>query len=228
VTRADGDGRVIIEVSDTGAGIPGEALPRIFDPFFTTKPEGGVGLGLSISHGTVKAMGGELQAESAPGRGSLLRVILPVAKAYRAAAPSGVLPLRQAGPRRRVLVIDDEPMVGHALARVLADESDVEVLTEARGALALIAAGSFDLVLCDLMMPVMTGMDLFAEVVRKAPRMAGRIVFMTGGAFTPRARAFLESVSNPCLEKPIDVGRLRSLVARAGEPTNDRNAAGRA
>ncbi|MDP9150791.1 MAG: response regulator, partial [Myxococcota bacterium] len=69
----------------------------------------------------------------------------------------------------------------------------------------------------DLMMPVMTGMDLYAEVVRSAPELAGRIVFMTGGAFTPRARAFLESVVNQWVEKPLDMGKLRSLIARAGQ-----------
>jgi CheY-like chemotaxis protein len=67
------------------------------------------------------------------------------------------------------------------------------------------------------MMPVMTGMDLYAEIVRAAPQLVGRLVFMTGGAFTPRARAFLESVSNPCLEKPLDTSKLRSIIARAGK-----------
>jgi CheY-like chemotaxis protein len=91
-------------------------------------------------------------------------------------------------------------------------------VTEARQALARITKGErYDVVLCDLMMPVMTGMDLYAEIVRLAPKLVGRLVFMTGGAFTPRARAFLESVVNPCLEKPLDTGKLRSIIARAGK-----------
>ena len=125
--------------------------------------------------------------------------------------------MRPPAVRRRVLVIDDERLVGEAIARVLEEENDVDVVTEARDALTRLAAGQpYDVVLCDLMMPVMTGMDLYAEVVRGWPRLAGGIVFMTGGAFTARAHAFIESVSNPCLEKPIDTSRLRTLVAKVG------------
>ncbi len=74
------------------------------------------------------------------------------------------------------------------------------------------------MVLCDLMMPVMTGMDLYAEIVRLAPKLVGRLVFMTGGAFHGRAPArSSSSVVNPCLEKPLDTGKLRSIIARAGK-----------
>ncbi len=90
-------------------------------------------------------------------------------------------------------------------------------MTDAKQALERISAGErYDVILCDLLMPVMTGMDLYAEVVRAAPKLAGRIVFMTGGAFTSRARAFLASVANQCLEKPLDMSKLRSFLARAG------------
>jgi PAS domain S-box-containing protein len=214
VTRTDDKGNAVVEVSDTGVGIAPESMPRIFDPFFTTKGESGTGLGLSISHGTVKALGGEIQVASTPGQGTTFRVILPPAKRWRGPTPptdSG------AQTRRRVLVIDDERLVGEAIARSLSDDNEVSVVTDAGAALARIAAGErFDVILCDLMMPVMTGMDLYAEMMRSAPKLAAHVVFMTGGAFTPRARAFLESVVNPCLEKPLDMGKLRSLVARAG------------
>jgi signal transduction histidine kinase len=215
-TRTDDKGNVIVEVSDTGAGIPPEALSRVFDPFFTTRATGtGSGLGLSISHGTVRSMGGDLLVESTLGKGSTFRVVLPAAKAYRNGGPTSVPQLRPT-PRRKVLVIDDEALVSEAIGRVLSDENDVTSASTAREALDLIARGEhFDAILCDLMMPVMTGMDLYAEVVRVAPHLTGRIVFMTGGAFTPRARAFLESVGNPCLEKPIEVSKLRSYITRA-------------
>ena len=217
-TREDDLGNVIIEVADTGAGIPRETLPRIFDPFFTTKTAGsGMGLGLSISHGTIKSMGGDLRVESAPGRGSVFRVVLPASKAYRSRGPNSAPSIRPLA-RKRILIIDDEPLVSNAIARVLGDENDVDTCQNAREALDLLNADSrFDLILCDLMMPMMTGMDLYAEVVRIAPQVVGRMVFMTGGAFTPRARAFLESVSNPCLEKPLEMSKLRSLIGRAGE-----------
>src|SRR5579883_321085 len=216
-TRTDEHGNAVVEVTDTGTGIAPEDMPRIFDPFFTTKGEGGTGLGLAISHGTVKGLGGAIHVRSDPGRGTTFRVVLPATKSWRVSSgPSSAHDIR-ALERPRVLVIDDERLVGEAIARSLAEDSDVEVVTDAEQALARISGGKpYDVVLCDLMMPVMTGMDLYAEIVRTAPKLAGRIVFMTGGAFTARARAFLESVVNPCLEKPLDMSKLRSIVARAG------------
>jgi PAS domain S-box-containing protein len=215
-TRTDARGNAVVEVSDTGVGIAKGDLPRIFDPFFTTKGEAGTGLGLAISMGTVRALGGDILVESTPGRGSTFRVVIPPAKPWRSAAPSSSHRVR-ALPRRRVLVIDDERLVGDAIARSLSEENDVEVVTDAQQALSRIAeGGTYDVILCDLMMPVVTGMDLYAEILRTAPKLAGRLVFMTGGAFTPRARAFLESIGNPCLEKPLDMGKLRSLLAKAG------------
>jgi CheY-like chemotaxis protein len=164
----------------------------------------------------VKACGGEIQVTSAPGKGTTFRVVLPAAKRWRSATPASSPEVR-ALLRRRVLVVDDERLVGEAIARSLSEDNDVEVATEAGRALARIGAGEkYDVILCDLMMPVMTGMDLYAEIMRTEPKLGGRFVFMTGGAFTPRARAFVESVVNPCLEKPLDMGKLRSLVARAG------------
>jgi signal transduction histidine kinase len=216
VTRTDEHGNVVVEVSDTGMGIPPENLSRVFDPFFTTKGEAGTGLGLSISHGAIRSLGGEISATSVPGRGTTFRVVLPPSKTWRGAAPASSHDLRTQ-VRRRVLVVDDEPLVGEAIARALSDENDVDVVTEARQALTRVQKGAvYDVVFCDLMMPVMTGMDLYAEIVRAAPKLAGRLVFMTGGAFTPRARAFLENVINPCLEKPLDTSKLRSIVARSG------------
>jgi PAS domain S-box-containing protein len=216
-TRTDDTGHVVIEVADTGMGIPAENLARIFDPFFTTKGETGTGLGLSISLGAIRSLGGDIKVASAPGRGTTFQVLLPPAKTWRGAVPASSHELR-ALPRRRVLVVDDERLVGEAIARALSEDNDVDVVTEAEEALARVARGErYDVILCDLMMPVMTGMDLYAEIVRVAPKLAGRLVFMTGGAFTARARAFLESVVNPCLEKPLDTSKLRSIIARSGK-----------
>jgi signal transduction histidine kinase/ActR/RegA family two-component response regulator len=215
-TRIDGD-RLAIEVQDTGIGIPSEALDRVFDPFFTTKPAGaGTGLGLSICHTIVTALGGTIEVESEVGFGTLFRVVLPV---HRETAP-GREPLRRsigANRRARILLVDDEPYFINAMCRVLEGVYEVVGLTSAREALTRLeqgdgAATSFDLILCDLMMLEMSGIDMHGELVRRSPELARRVVFMTGGAFTPRARAFLHAIPNRCVEKPLDLETIGDLI----------------
>jgi signal transduction histidine kinase len=214
VTRTDDAGRAIVEVRDSGSGIPPEIVGRIFDPFFTTKPIGvGTGLGLSICHNIVFDLGGEISVDTELGRGTVFRVALPASppEADQDAAP----PAAPAAPGRRgrVLVIDDEAAIGAAVRRTLAREHDVTVLTSAAEARNLIGGGErFDVILCDLMMPELTGMELHAELTRVAPDQAERMVLLTGGAFTPNAQQFLDKVPNARVEKPFDSASLRVLV----------------
>ncbi|MFL5271058.1 MAG: ATP-binding protein [Anaeromyxobacteraceae bacterium] len=210
-------GRVVIEVQDSGNGIAREDLPRIFDPFYTTKPLGvGTGLGLSICHNIVMSHGGEIEVDSEPGCGSTFRVVLKAAvqRAPEPARPAAAEEPRRA-PRGRVLVVDDEPLVGVALRRALAREHDVVVTGSAREALALVRGGErFDILLSDLLMPEMTGMDLHATLAGEAPDVARRMVFLSGGAFTPAAREFLDANRERCIDKPFEVQALRELVRR--------------
>jgi CheY-like chemotaxis protein len=203
--------RIWIEVADDGAGVPPELRQQIFDPFFTTKPAGvGTGLGLSICHAIVTDAGGTLALVPSE-RGAVFRVELPVARPA-AATP---VPARGPEPRARVLVIDDEPQVGKALERLLGPFHDVAYVGSARDALAQLAEGRpYDVVLCDLMMPDLTGMDFYEELARRDPLLAERVAFITGGAFTPRAREFLERNRNERLDKPFDPEALREVVSR--------------
>lgn len=208
------DGVVIVEVHDSGAGIPESILGRIFDPFFTTKPVGvGTGLGLSICHGVITALGGQIAIESEVGRGSVVRVKLPASKLeLPSAEPPQSAPVSSAR-RARILVVDDEPLIGATISRALAQEHDVVSITSAREALARLLAGdAFDLIFCDLMMPVMTGMDFFAQLSAARQDLAARVVFLTGGAFGPRAQAFLEQTPNARLEKPFQLQALRAFI----------------
>jgi signal transduction histidine kinase len=214
VTRLDGEGRVVTEVRDSGSGIPPENLTRIFDAFFTTKPVGvGTGLGLSICHHIVSGLGGTLEVDSEVGQGSVFRVVLPAAKGtYLPAEPPSV-PAPVQSRRGRVLVVDDEPMIATAISRTLAFEHEVVVSADAAEALERILGGErFDVLLCDLMMPQMTGMDLHSALSEHAPDQAERMVFLSGGAFTAAARAFLDEVPNQRLEKPFDTRQLSALV----------------
>jgi signal transduction histidine kinase/CheY-like chemotaxis protein len=217
VTMTDDDGRAVVCISDTGPGIAPDVLDHIFEPFFTTKPTGvGLGLGLFVCHGIIKGMGGTLAAESPPGAGATFVITLPpaVPAAVAAAAPA----TRAARPRRaRVLAVDDEPQVLRSIQRALGAH-EVVVEDSGRDALARLATDqAFDVILCDLMMGDMTGMDLHTELGRRSANLAERIVFMTGGVFTDRARDFLAGVNNVCIEKPFDLAALRAMVAARTE-----------
>ncbi len=214
-TRQDEQGRAVVSVRDTGTGIPPEVLSRIFEPFFTTKPVGvGTGLGLAICHTYVQAMGGELRVHSELGQGATFEVVLPPAPEDAPVEPPAPPPVTSA-PRQggRLMVIDDEPLVATALMRTLTPEHEVVTITSAREALERLRGGEhYELILCDLMMPEMTGMELHETLAREAPGVAERMVFLTGGAFTAAARAFLDTTHLPCLEKPFEPGLLRARI----------------
>jgi PAS domain S-box-containing protein len=222
-TRLTAPGRVAVEVSDTGAGIAPELLGRIFDPFFTTKAPGvGTGLGLSICHNLIHTMGGELHVHSDLGRGTTFQVLLPSATTPVEEPVLEPRPVATAGgPRGRVLVIDDEPMLCSAVERILRPHHDVVYTTLAAEVLPRLEAGEhFDLILCDLMMPRMNGMDFHAALQRLRPDLTGRVIFLTGGAFTAQAKTFLERVPNRRVEKPFNARALlavaREVLATAG------------
>src|SRR5262249_13439609 len=129
-------------------------------------------------------------------------------------APPNVTPIRAAVRRGRLLIVDDEVMFAKAMARSLAAEHDVDIVASAADALQRLRAGArFDAIICDLLMPQMTGTALPAELERLAPEQAARIVFVTGGAFTANARAFLEAVPNQRIEKPFESHELRAVLA---------------
>ena len=115
----------------------------------------------------------------------------------------------------RVLVVDDEPLVASAARRLLARAHEVQVAHSGQTALALLETSPFDAVLCDLMMPQMTGMELHARVKARDPALARRMIFMTGGAFTEAAARFVADSRAPCFDKPFDPARLREAVQRA-------------
>ncbi|HET7755399.1 MAG TPA: ATP-binding protein [Anaeromyxobacteraceae bacterium] len=210
------DGSAVIEIRDSGEGMTPEVMRRIFDPFFTTKSGEGTGLGLSICHDIVRSLGGSIEVDSAVGRGSTFRVVLPPAS-RPSAPPATAHPAEHAkgsDGAARVLIVDDEPLVASSAARLLGRAHHVVTATSAHDALARIEGGEdFDVILCDLMMPEMTGMELWAALARLHPGMERRMVFITGGTFTERARDFLETTANAWLEKPFESGALRDAVA---------------
>ena len=216
------DGYVVAAVRDTGPGIPAELQDRIFEPFSTTKPSGvGSGLGLSICHNIVTSMKGRIEVERPPEGGTCFVVFLPLPDELGGPRETDAQPASTSPPPRqrcRVLVVDDEPLVGSVIKRLLQRDCDVEVATSGVEAKAVLDKDqAFDLVISDLLMPEMSGMALHEWLTRRAPQLASGMVFMTGGTFTKKSQSFVAQVANPCLGKPLDVERLRQLVTSAKE-----------
>ncbi|MCP4502030.1 MAG: response regulator [Deltaproteobacteria bacterium] len=239
------DDFLFVDIEDSGRGIPESIVPRVFDPFFTTKKVGvGTGLGLSICHNIVREHGGQITIFSEIGKGTRFRVLLPIAPhdvftfnlneggltplaevmppQPNASALSSSSAIPKPSRRARILLIDDEPALVRALKRQLREydvccaQGGIEALERIR------EEDSFDVVLCDLMMPDCTGMDLYDQVFIETPELVQRFIFMTGGVFTDRARDFLDSVNAPVLEKPFDAHVIRETVSRVAAEQDDR------
>jgi CheY-like chemotaxis protein len=217
--RSFDDGEsVVVEIEDNGPGIPPEVLPRIFDSFFTTKPRGiGTGLGLPISLGIVRGLGGEITVQSTGGDGALFRVRLPAVDvaAPLMTPPSEVTPSPRDYPRRRILAVDDEALLLKAYRRMLTDMHEVVTALGGHEALRTLERdAAFDVILCDLQMPEMSGMELHREVQARHPALAGRFIFVTGGAFSIDAKRFLEESVCAVIQKPFRIEDLLALIDR--------------
>ena len=200
--RVEGD-RVVVEVSDNGPGMAPEVAARVFDPFFTTKPVGiGTGLGLSICHGIVSQLGGEIAVESAVGVGTTFRVVLPRPSAGETGEDR----------RRSVLVVEDDALLARTVTSMLADQHEVSVVPDGASAVQALSSRTPDAILCDLVMPGMSGVDLYEHVMTARPELARRFVFMTGGVLTERSARFLDSMSAPRVLKPFSAETLRTAL----------------
>ncbi len=209
--------RVLVTVEDNGPGIPPELLTRIFDPFFTTKPEGeGTGLGLSVSAGIVADHHGRLYAERRPGGGARFVVELPLHEASAEPEPERkkVFPpaaAPQAG--KRVLLVDDEPDIRRSISKFLTRSGwEVFLADSGQEGLRLLEAGNFDVVLCDLRMPGMSGHELYRHLQARRSPLIQRLVFMTGDVVSPEAQNFLSEASRPVLSKPFGLQELSDVL----------------
>lgn len=217
-SRSTGRDSVEIVVTDTGSGIPEALLPHVFDPFSTSKRRGeGSGLGLAICKRIVQGFGGSIRIDSCVGKGTNVSIELPSTQRAPSQWPVGPPAVASsAAPRLRVLIIDDERALTRALRRVL-NRHEVTIANDgAAGLQRLERDASFDVVLCDLMMPGLPGAQLYEEACRVRPELRSRFVFMTGGAVTPSSKEFLKSIDASVLWKPFDPAVAVQYVERAG------------
>jgi PAS domain S-box-containing protein len=214
--RADSRGHAVIEVCDTGSGIEADHLALVFDPFFTTKPlNAGTGLGLSLCHAIIGSLGGHITVESQPGAGTVFRIVLPGVEGAVpvAVAPSVVAP--EMNPRGRLLFVDDEQDMCDVMQDALAPYHNVVTTTHAGQALELLATGQrFDVILCDMRMPEMTGIGFHTRLGSSNPAQASRVVLMSGG-FTRRPGDCPIALPRPLLEKPFAIEQVLSLMREA-------------
>ncbi|MCB9564273.1 MAG: PAS domain-containing protein [Kofleriaceae bacterium] len=215
-TTATG-GEVHVAITDTGTGIDEAHRRRIFEPFFTTRSVGvGTGLGLSICHGLVVALGGRIDVDTAPGRGSTFTVTLPAFVAATAAPPAPApAPTAAAAARRlRLLFVDDEPAIGQVVARAFADTHEVVLAASGGDARELLARDpDFDVVVCDLVMPGIGGLQLHAWLRQAHPALAARLVFVSGGRIGDGGDAATALADQPVLDKPFTLDALEAAIA---------------
>lgn len=225
-------GFILVEFEDDGPGIPPAVLSRIFDPFFTTKEVGkGTGLGLSIAYGYVAEHDGHIWVENnpPPRKGCTFYVELPVVpkEPGREEIPEAARQEPFPGPAR-ILVVEDEQIVAELYARALGNLGHrVEVATDGQEALQRLRAEPFDLVVSDVKMPGMDGVEFYEALRATHPGLAERILFITGDTVSRKTRHFLEESRKPHLSKPVDLEQLEDLVNRllgktreAGSPQN--------
>jgi CheY-like chemotaxis protein len=205
--------RVMVEIKCSGqnAGMAAETL----DPFPTSRLRESAGLGLALCHRLVKDSGGELLIETPLDQGPTFKILLlPAREGADSIVPSP--PPAGGRQRARVLVVDDEPRIGSAIARILDPAHEVTAVYTARDAIIRLERGEqYDVILCDILMPQMSGYDLYRSLEQIAPQFVSRIIFMTGGPFSTRGAGFLDSVPNARLEKPFSPEALRTLIQRS-------------
>lgn len=215
--RAERRGDAVeIAVRDTGSGIPESIRAHLFEPFNSTKTAGaGVGLGLSICHAIVTSLDGTIGADASTEGGTCFRVLLPAADESEHTSEAVERPNGAARRRYRTLVIDDEPMLRSVVSRMLSPECDVTVAESVEGGLALLEHGAmFDAILCDIIMPDRTGIELHEELTRRFPAMVERLGFITGGVLDAAIHEFLEASGRPRIYKPFSLAQLVETVRK--------------
>ncbi len=204
-----------ISFRDDGPGIAPENLVRIFDPFFTTREVGqGTGLGLSICHGIVTEHGGRLYAKSKPGKGATFIAELPILDGE----PQSELDNPPADELKwatsaRILVVDDEPDVTQFLREVLRGAGhQVETTGSAEDARERVSRGSYSLILLDIKLPGMSGIEFYQHLQQTASPLAKKVVFITGDVMSPDTRDFLDKTQSRYITKPFTTERLKAEI----------------
>jgi len=215
VKTCEVEGQIEITISDDGPGIPAENISKIFDPFSTMIKGRGTGLELVISHDTVIEHGGTIKVESEWGKGTTFIITLPVIEVKGEKKKQNEKRIEKSLKGVRGLVIDDDSALLEVVSKYLEGTGcKIVIATDAKIALSIIEAEGFDFVICDMIMPEMSGSDFYHIVKEKKPSLRDRIIFSTGDVLGDTTQAFIESVSNPYIEKPFDLSTLKGVIIK--------------
>ena len=214
-----------LEISDTGVGMDPGTLERIFDPFFTTKPQGkGTGLGLSVSYGIVAEHGGQVYARSRVGEGTTFVIELPVhrkeeeSEASDAAIESEERSVPRNSQERRILLVDDEEPILDLMIEILSDLGHrIDTASNGEEAWRKVREHDYDIVLTDVRMPHMNGIDLYRNLLEIKPEMEHRVIFSTGDLIDNETASFVAEINARTIAKPFDVDQVVAVVEKALE-----------
>jgi PAS domain S-box-containing protein len=206
--------RVTLEVADSGLGMSTDVQAHLFEPFFTTKPPGvGTGLGLPLCRSIVEDHGGALECTRQIGRGTAFRVELPVGVIPETTLASKSETALSPVPSSTILLVDDEPVIANALARLLRrDGHTVDTAANGRLALMKLQERTYDLILSDLRMPELDGPGLYRALETRYPQLCKRFIFLTGDTLNPNTHALSVQHGVPQLFKPYTAAELRRVI----------------
>lgn len=209
--------RIRMSFTDNGPGIPDQIIHKVFDPFFTTKDVGkGTGLGLSITHGIVTEHGGSIEITSPEDGGTRVTVELPIVEQEQWTEIQEALEnetQQEKMPGEKVLIVDDEKNIREALADILTHKGfHVEIARDGQEALEHLERVKFSMLLTDVKMPTLSGIDLYDAVQRKHPYLKDRTIILTGDVFSQSIREFLDKTGCPYILKPFAMKDLMAII----------------
>jgi len=207
--------QIITSVIDTGPGVPQDIRKKIFEPFFTTKGNGGTGVGLALCMNIVASHSGKLLLEDTKGGGTTFKVLLPIAKEEDVQKEDQKTTEHTKEIKLKILIVDDEIELAETLADLLEPEGHyIDLALNGEIALEKLRKSDFDIIISDLRMPVMDGIEMYANIKTEMPKYLNKIIYVTGDTLSPHVNAFLSENPVPVIDKPYRLDDVKNAILK--------------